>query len=139
MSLRLFIGLFLFAGALCRLPGAEPIRFSRDILPILSDRCFNCHGPDETHRQADLRLDVEDSVLQQRDDHAVVVPGDLQASELIARITSRDADLQMPPPDSGREPLSKQEQDLLQRWIKQGAQWGQHGPLKNQFDLKSIT
>jgi len=138
MSLRLFIGLFLFAGALCRLPGAEPIRFSRDILPILSDRCFNCHGPDETHRQADLRLDVEDSVLQQRGDHAVVVPGDLQASELIARITSRDADLQMPPPDSGREPLSKQEQDLLQRWIKQGAAWGQHWafekPIRPEID-----
>ncbi|MBT4694106.1 MAG: DUF1549 domain-containing protein [Planctomycetaceae bacterium] len=138
MSLRLLIGLFLFTGALCHLPGAEPVRFSRDILPILSDRCFNCHGPDETHRQADLRLDIEDSLLQQRDDHAVVVPGDLQASELIARITSRDADLQMPPPDSGREPLSKQEQDLLQRWIKQGAPWGQHWafekPIRPEID-----
>ncbi|MBT3889160.1 MAG: DUF1549 domain-containing protein [Planctomycetaceae bacterium] len=136
--LRLFIGLFLLAGTLCNVHGAEPIRFSRDILPILSDRCFNCHGPDEMHRAADLRLDIADSVFQQRDDHAVVVPGDLQASELIARITSRDADRQMPPPDSGRKPLSKQEQDLLQRWIKQGASWGQHWafekPIRPEID-----
>jgi hypothetical protein len=139
---RIFSGLFLFAGVLCGVHGAEPVRFSRDILPILSDRCFNCHGPDETHREADLRLDIADSVFQQRDDHAVVVPGDLQASELIARITSRDADLQMPPPDSGRKPLSKQEQDLLQRWIKQGASWGQHWafekPIRPEIDNSKI-
>ena len=138
MFLRLFIGLFFFASALGSVRGAEPIRFSRDILPILSDRCFKCHGPDETHREADLRLDIEDSVFQQRDGYAVVVPGDLQASELIARISSRDADLQMPPPDSGREPLSKQEQELLQRWIKQGAPWGQHWafekPIRPEID-----
>lgn len=136
--LRLFIGFFLFAVALCGVRGAEPIRFSRDILPILSDRCFNCHGPDETHREADLRLDIQHSVFQQRDDYAVVVPGDLRASELITRITSRDAALQMPPPDSGREPLSKQEQDLLQRWVKQGAPWGQHWafekPIRPEID-----
>jgi hypothetical protein len=139
---RIFSGLFLFAGVLCGVHGAEPVRFSRDILPILSDRCFNCHGPDETHREADLRLDIADSVFQQRDDHAVVVPGDLQASELIARITSRDADLQMPPPDSGRKPLSKQEQDLLQQWIKQGASWGQHWafekPIRPEIDNLKI-
>ena len=115
----------------------EPCRSCR-ILPILSDRCFKCHGPDETHREADLRLDIEDSVFQQRDGYAVVVPGDLQASELIARISSRDVDLQMPPPDSGRKPLSKQEQELLQRWIKQGAPWGQHWafekPIRPEID-----
>jgi hypothetical protein len=142
MPSRIFSGFFLFTGVLCGVHGAEPVRFSRDILPILSDRCFNCHGPDETHREADLRLDIADSVFKQRVDHAVVVPGDLQASELIARITSRDADLQMPPPDSGRKPLSKQEQDLLQRWIKQGASWGQHWafekPIRPEIDNSKI-
>ena len=73
--------------------GAEPVDFNRDVLPILSDNCFTCHGPDENTREADLRLDTEDSVFADRD-AATVVRGNAAASELIKRITSDDPDLE---------------------------------------------
>jgi hypothetical protein len=64
---------------------AEPVRFNRDVLPILSDNCFACHGPDEEARQADLRLDVEEGFRGTEDVSGVVVPGNLGQSELWAR------------------------------------------------------
>ncbi len=106
--------------------GAEPVSFSRNILPLLSDRCFHCHGPDASHRQADLRLDVRESALETRGEGAVVVPGDAAASELIARITSRDELLVMPPRDSHRKGFTAPEIALLKRWIDEGAEWGKH-------------
>ena len=66
----------------------EQSRFSREILPILSDRCFTCHGPDSAKRKADLRLDQRDSALKSK----AIVPGKASESELIARITSHDPD-----------------------------------------------
>ncbi len=94
-----------------------PIDFSRDIRPLLSDACFACHGPDEQHRQADLRLD-------QGDNHAVI-PGDSQASDLMVRILSQDPSEQMPPPESGKT-LSPEAIELLRRWIDQGAVYSEH-------------
>lgn len=102
------------------------VRFGRDVLPILSDRCFNCHGPDATHREADLRLDVEESAKRDRDGARVVAEGNLKASVLWQRITSTDKDEQMPPPDSHRKPLSQKERDVIRLWIEQGAKWGKH-------------
>ncbi len=77
---------------------AVEISFNREIRPLLSDACFACHGPDAAHREADLRLDLEASAKED-----AIVPGDVEASELIARITSDDPDLLMPPPDSGKQ------------------------------------
>lgn len=104
---------------------AEP-DFSRDILPLLSDRCFKCHGPDEANRQSGLRLDEQDAALAELDSGArAVVPGKSAESELVVRITSQDADLKMPPEDSGKS-LNAEEKALLKRWIDSGAEWSEH-------------
>ncbi|MCA8997659.1 MAG: PSD1 domain-containing protein [Planctomycetaceae bacterium] len=89
--------------------------YNREIRPLLSDRCFFCHGPDAEHREADLRLDVEDAAKEY-----AIVPGDIETSELVSRITADDPELLMPPPDSGKS-LSKEERQLLIDWVKQGA------------------
>ena len=101
----------------------ERVDFNRDIRPLLSDRCFACHGPDENTREADLRLDVAEGVVQ--GDSAVVRAKDLDASELYQRIISDDVDTVMPPPSTNK-PLSESEKDLLKKWIEQGAAWETH-------------
>ncbi len=98
---------------------ADSVSFDRDIRPILSDKCFFCHGPDREHREAGLRLDLADEAA------AVITPGDADASELIVRILSDDPDTVMPPPDSVKE-LTSAERDLLTKWVQQGATWSQH-------------
>ena len=101
--------------------GAEDsIFFSREVLPILSENCFACHGPDEGNREADLRLDVRDGVLQ------ALKVGEPDASELIARVVSDDDETIMPPPSSHKKPLSPSQVDILRKWIKSGAEWGKH-------------
>lgn len=126
--LRVFCACACFA--LCHGPmeacAREPIDFSRDVLPILSDKCFQCHGPDaEVAREGDLRLDDEHDVKRERDGHWVVSPGDLNASELYLRISSGDADQRMPPPELGRG-LSSDDLAILRDWIVEGAKWGRH-------------
>ncbi|MFT5522306.1 MAG: hypothetical protein ACI9HK_000249 [Pirellulaceae bacterium] len=104
---------------------AEPaISYNRDIRPLLSDRCFKCHGPDEAAREAELRLDDEAVVFAKRD-AATVVRGKPAASELVRRILSTDDDERMPPPDSNKS-LSVAEKKLLQDWIAQGAEFEGH-------------
>ena len=98
---------------------AEQVQFNRDIRPILSDKCFHCHGPDSASREADLRLDDQTALL------TVVEPNDAAASELIQRITHEDVEQRMPPSDSGRS-LSPKEIKLLTRWVQQGAAWQKH-------------
>ncbi|MBM83059.1 MAG: hypothetical protein CMJ78_21065 [Planctomycetaceae bacterium] len=105
---------------------AEPIRFGRDVLPILSDRCFKCHGPDETHREADLRLDLNESATATRDGRAAIVARKPDVSELLKRVTAKDADLRMPPVDSNRKQLTPREIQILRQWISEGAKWGRH-------------
>lgn len=102
---------------------AEPVEFSRDIKRLLSNSCFACHGPDENVREADLRLDVRESAV---DDIGAIVPGDADASELIARLTTDDADMKMPPVDSNRPPLTPEQVKLVRRWIIEGAKYQQH-------------
>ncbi|MDF1841875.1 MAG: PSD1 and planctomycete cytochrome C domain-containing protein [Rubripirellula sp.] len=105
---------------------AQAIDFSRDILPTLSEHCFQCHGPDEATRETDLRLDQQASVLAASDSGMrAVVPGDLDHSELITRIISDNADLRMPPPESGKQ-LSSDQIDKLKRWVNEGAAWSKH-------------
>jgi hypothetical protein len=96
------------------------VSFNRDVLPILSDRCFLCHGPDAAAREADLRFDIEGAASED-----VIAPGHPEKSELFHRITSDDPDVRMPPADS-KLALTKSEIDILGRWIKEGAKWQQH-------------
>jgi hypothetical protein len=103
----------------------DAIEFNRDIRPILSDKCFFCHGPDSATREAGLRLDREAEAKADNDGVTAIVPGDADASELIYRIFTDDADDLMPPEDSERHLTAKQK-DLLKRWIEQGAKWQQH-------------
>src|SRR5687767_4797380 len=114
----------LFTVVLIALPAraAEPVDFSRDVLPILSDNCFFCHGPDENARKAKLRLDTKESTLRTKD--PIVVPGKSAESELVKRIVSHDAEEVMPPAKSNRK-LSAKQIDTLKRWVDEGAKWGQ--------------
>lgn len=106
-------------------PARGEVDFSREILPILADACFHCHGPDAAARQAELRLDREQEAKADRDGLFVIKPGDVDASELIARIESDDETVQMPPPDSERS-LTDRQRRLLRRWIAEGAEWSRH-------------
>ena len=94
------------------------VDFNRDVRPILSDRCFVCHGPDAETRKSDLRLDTESGVA------GVVVAGEPGSSDLIARILSQDDD-RMPPVDSNLS-LSPEEVKTLELWVSQGGKWEQH-------------
>ncbi|GAB5558562.1 MAG: DUF1553 domain-containing protein [Synoicihabitans sp.] len=121
--------LLFWGGGFVGLQGADAevsaVDFSRQILPILSDNCFQCHGPDANHREADLRLDVEENAKAPREGYSIIEPGDSTASELIYHITTRDEYDRMPPLDSNKS-LSEPEIDLLTRWIDSGAEWGRH-------------
>ncbi len=100
--------------------------FSRDVRPILSNRCFKCHGPDDAHREAGLRLDVRDAALAELDSGTrPIVPGHPDDSELIARITSTDPDLVMPPPHT-KVTLTENERRILTEWIAAGAEYRLH-------------
>jgi hypothetical protein len=102
-----------------------PVHFGRDVLPILSDKCFYCHGPDESHRKADRRLDTREGALEVKDGVAAIVPGQPDQSDLLLRILSHDAEEVMPPPKSNKT-LTAAEIDILKRWIAAGAPWGKH-------------
>lgn len=108
---------------------AEPIDFNRDIKPILSDNCYACHGPDAGQRQgggADgLRFDTKDGAFEDLGGYFAIVPGDLEASELIRRITTDDPDELMPPSDHLKQ-LSETDKQTLIKWVKQGAEWSDH-------------
>ncbi|MCA9034114.1 MAG: DUF1553 domain-containing protein [Planctomycetaceae bacterium] len=97
---------------------AAEIRFNRDVRPILSARCVACHGPDDTHREADLRLDQEEGI------HAVFAGG-IRNSEAWARMISDDEELVMPPKDSNHE-LDVNELATLKQWVEMGAPWEGH-------------
>ena len=107
------------------LSAAEPVRFGRDVLPILSANCYACHGPDANDRKANLRLDVEADAKAAHDDGVPVVPGKVDSSTLIARIISTDPDQVMPPPDSHKT-LKPEQIETLKRWVAEGGAWGQH-------------
>jgi len=104
----------------------EPVEFNRDIRPILSDRCYYCHGPDEDERKADLRLDIAEGALRNLGGYAAVVPGDPDASELFHRIISHDEDEVMPPPSAKKPAVSPEEIQTFRKWIEQGANYQGH-------------
>src|SRR5262245_32442437 len=104
---------------------ASRVDFNRDIRPILSDVCFQCHGPDKNQRKADLRLDMKEDVYKDRGGYALVTPGKLDDSELYARLVDTDDKQRMPPREALRQ-LTKEEIDLFKRWIEQGGEWQGH-------------
>ncbi len=104
---------------------AGTIDFSRDIQPILSDKCYFCHGPDAKERKGDLRLDVEKEAKAVKDGVAAILPGKSDKSSLIERILSTDPDEVMPTPKSHRT-LTEAQKQLLKQWIDEGAKWGTH-------------
>jgi hypothetical protein len=104
---------------------AEGIEFNRDVRPILSDKCFACHGPDAESREADLRLDQRESAITDRGGYRVVSPGQPDQSELVHRIRSEDEYERMPPADFGKN-LTDEEVEVLVGWIQQGADWKGH-------------
>lgn len=104
----------------------KKVSFNRDIRPILSDNCFQCHGPDEHKRQAGLRFDQRSSATLVSDSgRAAIVPSNPGESELVTRIASHDADLQMPPASTGKV-LTPRQIELLKQWIIEGAEYEGH-------------
>ncbi len=99
----------------------EKVSFSREILPILSDKCFHCHGPDKNHQKADLRLDIRAEAIAA----GAIDPKHPEKSEVLIRIFSDDEEEIMPPPDAHRE-LSDAQRTLIKNWIKQGAEYEPH-------------
>jgi len=119
---------------------SEEISFNRDIRPILSNKCFACHGPDEHDRKSKLRLDRSDGsdgAYREKDGTTALKPGSLEKSELWHRVITDDVDEIMPPPKAKKKPLTKEEQALIREWIESGAIyekfWAFESPKKSDF------
>src|ERR1700730_10711916 len=115
--------LALMAAMVCAAAVAQTdsVEFNRDIRSILSDRCYTCHGPDESKRKSKLRLDTEVGAKSDLGGHFAIVPGNGANSELIRRVTSDDLARRMPPAWSGANRLTDREIGLLTRWVAEGA------------------
>ena len=115
---------------------AANIEYNRDIRPILSDKCFQCHGPDPATREADLRLDIREEAVEA----GAIVPGEPAESEVITRIHESAPDEVMPPPESPRQ-LTAADRETLRKWIEQGAEYQPHWsftPLPESIPLPPI-
>ncbi len=120
------LGLLASAGGVGAAEEGKAIDFDREIRPIFSESCYPCHGPDENKRKANLRFDRKEGAFKAlKGGHFAIVPGNLDQSQLVHRITATDPNDKMPPPDSGRK-LTRGQIDLLQRWISAGAKWEAH-------------
>ncbi|MEM9346052.1 MAG: PSD1 and planctomycete cytochrome C domain-containing protein [Planctomycetota bacterium] len=104
-------------------PKDEQISFNRDIRPILSENCFFCHGPDKNHQEADLRLDFFEPATRDLGGYQAIVPGDREESETWHRIIDKDDPM---PPAKSHKKLTKEQIDLIGRWIDQGANYEAH-------------
>jgi hypothetical protein len=107
----------------------DKIDFNRDVRPIISDKCFQCHGPDATNQDSDFRLDDRASAIADLGGYAGVVPGDLEQSEMHSRIHDDDLDSKMPPEDS-KLSLTDKQRDIVDRWIMEGAVYDEHWSFK---------
>ena len=134
---RLSIFLIITSSSLLR---SEEIEFNRDIRPLLTDRCFSCHGPDERARKAKLRLDTFEGATKDLGGYAAIIPGDPENSELIVRAIHESSDEIMPPTKSKIPKLTSKEVNTIKDWIKSGAKYQQHWaftPVKNpKYDSK---
>ena len=105
---------------------ADRIEFNRSVLPILSNHCYPCHGPDSKKRKARLRLDQRESAIKKnRSGDRAIAPGNVKTSELVLRVSAEDEDDRMPPVDGGK-PLSIEQIEILKTWIEQGAEYQSH-------------
>ncbi len=127
LSLFILIGLLVFIAACGERTTKSDISFNNHIRPILSDKCFACHGPDAAQRQADFRLDTEQGALAKLTmmDGFGIIPGDVHNSEVYKRIISTDPSYMMPPPESNLQ-LTTEEKELIKQWINQGALYQKH-------------
>ncbi len=125
IRLQLCAALLLAAVSLQADQSQAAVDFNRDIRPILSDKCFACHGPDEAQRQAGLRLDTKAGAFADRGGYQVINPGDAAASRFYQRISHEQEVARMPPPAFERT-LTQDEIDTIRLWIDQGAQWETH-------------
>ncbi|MFM7058597.1 MAG: PSD1 and planctomycete cytochrome C domain-containing protein [Planctomycetota bacterium] len=116
----------------------EPLQFNRDIRPILSALCFQCHGFDQKTRQGGLRLDTRDGAVAEHDGLAAIRPGHPETSELLQRITSSDPDIVMPPPES-KKSITPAQVEILRRWIAEGAPYQQHWAFEPPRQVPSIS
>ncbi len=118
--------LFGTGGALSAANKASRVDFNRDIRPLLSDKCFKCHGPSEKDREAGLRLDQQESAMSEADSGEIpIVPHKPDTSELLQRLLMDDPDMRMPPATSNKS-VSKEEIATIRKWIEQGAPWAGH-------------
>jgi len=119
-------GMLAFVAATLTSSNAAELSFNRDIRPILSENCFYCHGQDPNKRKGGLRLDVREEAMKAVESGEIaIVPGKPEASSLVTRIFSKDADEQMPPPKSHRT-LKPEQKEMLKRWIAAGAEYQPH-------------
>jgi Protein of unknown function (DUF1553)/Protein of unknown function (DUF1549)/Planctomycete cytochrome C len=119
-------GLFLLAPQPSEAAGPDKIRFNEHIRPLLSNACFQCHGPDDKKRDGDLRLDTREGASKDLGGYAAIVPGHPEKSVLLERIVSHDKDEVMPPPKSKKPRLAQKDVALLRRWIEEGAPYSGH-------------
>ncbi|HEV7346950.1 PSD1 and planctomycete cytochrome C domain-containing protein [Telluribacter sp.] len=141
MRRKLYVWICIAAGIVCTIQACttgssglsdeslpDEVSYNFDIRPILSDKCYACHGPDANKREAGLRLDMADSAYKALADNPkahAIVPGKPELSDVFLRISSQDSTYLMPPKDSNLK-LTKREIDLIEKWIKQGAKYEKH-------------
>ena len=134
---RTALGLILALGATVQAAVPAAIEFNRDIRPILSDKCFSCHGPDSGHRKAGLRLDRrEDAIKPAKSGETPIRPANPAGSHILERILSKEADEVMPPPEAKLPAITKDEIELLRAWILAGADYQ---PLWSFIPLKAVA
>ena len=115
----------------------EKVDFNYHVKPILSDRCYSCHGPDEKSRRAGLRLDLEKTAFMQLSSGKTAIDaGSISGSEMAHRILSNDPDEVMPTPESNLS-LTTTEKAILLKWIEQGAEWKEHWSFLPVQDLSN--
>src|SRR6266852_3733505 len=139
---RLIPAILLGGFAAINLRAAEKLQFNRDIRPILSDRCFKCHGPDKAARKSGLRLDLADEAYAERKKSGKhpIVPGKPDESLVCQKIFATDKDEMMPPPESNLS-LALQEKEKVRRWIAEGARYQPHWafiPLPDSIPVPAV-
>ena len=113
------------------------VSFNRDVRPIMSGTCFRCHGPDESSRRADMRLDIREEAFKTRRNGTPIVPGRSEASLIITRIFAEDPSRVMPPAAIHKE-LTAAQKETIRRWIAEGAEYEGQGPTSSVRRLRCL-